>query len=77
MNQFLSAEFLPRVKRAYDNRIGYGKRPALILIDFVEAYFDRGCALYAGVEDALASAGIARATSEPTAVPSAGVASRL
>ena len=43
-------------KRAYDNRIGFGKRPALILIDFVEAYFDPDCDLYAGVEDTLKSA---------------------
>ncbi len=43
-------------KRAFGKRIGFGKRPALIMIDFVEAYFDKDCALYAGVEDALASA---------------------
>ena len=41
---------------AFGKRIGFGKRPALIMIDFVEAYFDKSCALYAGVEDALASA---------------------
>ncbi len=40
----------------YDNRIGFGKKPALILIDFVEAYFDKTCDLYADVEEALASA---------------------
>ncbi|TXS91998.1 isochorismatase family protein [Parahaliea maris] len=40
----------------YGNRIGFGKRPALVLIDFVEAYFDRDCDLYADVEEALASA---------------------
>ena len=40
----------------YGNRIGFGKRPALVLIDFVEAYFDKECDLYADVEDALASA---------------------
>lgn len=43
-------------RRAYGNRIGFGKRPALILIDFVEAYFEPNCELYAGVEDALTSA---------------------
>jgi maleamate amidohydrolase len=43
-------------RRAYDNRIGFGRRPALILIDFVEAYFDKSCELYAGVEAALAAA---------------------
>ena len=43
-------------KGAFGKRIGFGKRPALLMIDFVEAYFDESCALYAGVEDALASA---------------------
>jgi maleamate amidohydrolase len=41
---------------AFDGRLGFGERPALILIDFVQAYFDRSSPLYAGVEDALASA---------------------
>ena len=33
-----------------------GERPALILIDIVEAYFDKSSPLYADVDDALASA---------------------
>ncbi len=52
MTQDLSVNY----KKAYDNRLGFGEKPALILVDFVEAYFDESCALYAGVEDALASA---------------------
>ncbi len=40
----------------FEGRIGFGHKPALILVDFVEAYFDRNCELYAGVEDALESA---------------------
>lgn len=40
----------------YDNRIGFGQKPALILVDFVQAYFDKSCALYADVEAELASA---------------------
>lgn len=40
----------------YENRIGFGKRPALLLVDFVQAYFEPACDLYAGVDDALASA---------------------
>lgn len=40
----------------YDNRIGFGKKPALIFVDFVEAYFDKTCSLYADVEAELASA---------------------
>lgn len=43
-------------QRTFGKRLGFGRRPALILIDFVEAYFDRSCALFADVEDALASA---------------------
>jgi maleamate amidohydrolase len=52
VTQDLSANY----KKAYDNRLGFGESPALILVDFVQAYFDESCALYAGVEDALASA---------------------
>ncbi|SFS58119.1 Nicotinamidase-related amidase [Sulfitobacter marinus] len=55
---------------AYDNKIGFGKRPALIFIDFVEAYFNKDCELYADVDDALASAlrirEAARAKNVPT-----------
>ena len=47
---------LSNYKKAYDNNIGFGQRPALILVDFVEAYFDKSCELYANVENELASA---------------------
>ncbi len=40
----------------YDGKLGFGQRPALILVDFVQAYFDVDCDLYAGVEAELASA---------------------
>ncbi|MEM8588572.1 MAG: isochorismatase family protein [Pseudomonadota bacterium] len=43
-------------KRAYANALGFGRSPALILVDFVEAYFDPECPLYADVDDTLASA---------------------
>jgi maleamate amidohydrolase len=52
VTQDLSANY----KKAYDNRLGFGDSPALILVDFVQAYFDESCPLYAGVEDALESA---------------------
>lgn len=51
-----TAELKENYRRAYGNRIGFGTRPALIMIDFVQAYFDPECELYAGVEDALSSA---------------------
>ena len=33
--------------QVYGNKIGFGERPALILVDFVAAYFDKSCDLYA------------------------------
>jgi maleamate amidohydrolase len=40
---------------AFAGRLEFGKRPALIIVDMVMAYFDRSSPLYAGVEQALAS----------------------
>lgn len=40
----------------FGNRLGWGKRPALLIIDFVNAYLDPACPLYAGVEKVLAGA---------------------
>lgn len=34
-------------------RLGFGRRPALLIVDFVKAYLDPESPLYAGVEDAL------------------------
>jgi maleamate amidohydrolase len=52
----MSEDLSDNYKRAYGKRVGFGQRPALILIDFVQGYFDPECDLYSGVEDALASA---------------------
>ncbi|WP_375691703.1 isochorismatase family protein [Pseudooceanicola sp. LIPI14-2-Ac024] len=56
---------------AYSNRAGYGKRPALVMIDFAQAYFDPDCVLYAGdgVRTALASALRIRAAAHAAGVP--------
>jgi maleamate amidohydrolase len=43
-------------RSAYFGSLGFGKAPALILVDLVEAYFDKASPLYAQVDDALASA---------------------
>ena len=40
---------------AFDGRLAFGKRPALLIVDVVMAYLDPASPLYAGVEDALAS----------------------
>ncbi|MDF0543653.1 isochorismatase family protein [Sphingobium sp. H39-3-25] len=45
-------------KRAYGRMVGFGQRPALLLIDFAQGYFDPTCDLFAGAgaADALAAA---------------------
>lgn len=54
---------------AFDGSLPFGARPAVIVIDMVEAYLQAGSPLYAGVEDAVASAvrlvAVARACSAP------------
>lgn len=42
--------------KAYGHSLTPGSNPALILVDFVRAYFDPDCELYADVDDALQSA---------------------
>ena len=49
-------DLISNYKTAYNTSLGFGKRSALILVDFVQAYFDKSCSLYAGVEDALEKA---------------------
>jgi maleamate amidohydrolase len=65
VTQDLSANY----KKAYDNKLGFGQRPTLILVDFVQAYFDHDCALYAGVENALASALRVREVARAAGIP--------
>ena len=60
---------LENYSRAYDNSVGFGDRPALILIDFCEAYFDETCDLYAAAHDALASALRVRAAAREAGIP--------
>ncbi|MCZ8172518.1 MAG: N-carbamoylsarcosine amidohydrolase [Brevundimonas sp.] len=42
-------------KGAFDGHLPFGRKPALLIVDFVLAYLDPASPLYAGVEDALAS----------------------
>ena len=55
--------------RAYGGSAGFGKRPALLLVDFVQAYFDPACELYAAVDDVLASALRVRAAAREAGIP--------
>ncbi|HBF31223.1 isochorismatase family protein [Rhizobium sp.] len=52
----MDADLQANYAGAYTNRIGFGKKPALLLVDFVQAYFEPGSPLYAGVDSALESA---------------------
>lgn len=63
------SDLIENYKRAYGNRIGFGRKPALILIDFVEGYFNEACELYADVDDALASALRLREVARANGVP--------
>lgn len=62
-------ELAANYARAYNRRVGFGERPALLLIDFCTGYFDESCDLYAGVETALESALRVRAAARAAGVP--------
>lgn len=55
--------------KTYDNQIGFGNKPALILIDFVQGYFDESCDLYADVDEELASALRVREAARNAGIP--------
>jgi maleamate amidohydrolase len=54
---------------AFDGRLSFGKRPALVIVDFVMAYLDPASPLYAQVEDALASNERLLAAARAAAIP--------
>lgn len=56
-------------KGAFDGHLPFGKKPALLIVDFVVAYLDPASALYAGVEDALASNERLLAAARQTGIP--------
>jgi maleamate amidohydrolase len=65
----MSDELTENYRGAFDGALGFGKSPALILVDFVEAYFDENSPLYAGVESALASALRVRDAARAAGIP--------
>ena len=65
----MSNDLQQNYKGAFDGSLGFGASPALILVDFVEAYFDKDSPLYAGVEDALASALRVREVARQAGIP--------
>jgi len=65
----MTDELAESYKGAFDGSLGFGKAPALILIDFVDAYFVKDSPLYAGVEDALSSALRVRDAARKAGIP--------
>ncbi len=55
--------------RAYNTRVGFGEKPALLLIDFCQAYFEPGNDLYSSVDDAMESALRLRTAARAAGVP--------
>lgn len=53
----------------FGTALEFGQRPALLCIDFVEAYFDPECNLYADVLDTLKSATRVRAVAREAKIP--------
>ncbi|MBQ0770666.1 MAG: isochorismatase family protein [Sphingomonadales bacterium] len=62
-------DLLENYRRAYDNKVGFGQRPALVMIDFCQGYFDPDCDLYADVDNALASALRVREAAHAAKIP--------
>ena len=65
----MSQDLNENYRGAFDGSLGFGKKPALILVDFVQAYFEENSPLYAGVDDALASALRIRDAARSAGVP--------
>jgi len=56
-------------KRAFGRRVGFGKRPALVLIDLCRAYYDPECDLYMGSDASLTSALQVREAAHAAGIP--------
>jgi maleamate amidohydrolase len=65
----VSQDLNENYRGAFDGSLGFGEKPALILVDFVQAYFEESSPLYAGVDDALASALRIRDAARSAGVP--------
>lgn len=65
----MSDDLTENYRGAFDGSLGFGKAPALILVDFVEAYFDEQSPLYANVGIALSSALRIREAARAAGIP--------
>ena len=65
----MSSDLADNYRGAFDGRLGFGERPALLLVDLTQAYFDESCPLYAGAEEALSSAIRIRDAAREASIP--------
>lgn len=65
----MSRDLAENYSGAFDGHLPFGRRPALLIVDFVVAYLDPESPLYAGVEDALASNQRLLAAARPVGIP--------
>lgn len=65
----MSDDLADNYRGAFDGRLGFGERPALLLVDLTQAYFDESCPLYAGAEEALSSAIRIRDAAREASIP--------
>lgn len=65
----MSSDLQANYAKAYSNKSGYGKNPVLVMVDFAHAYYDPDNILFAGVDDALASALRVREAAHAAGVP--------
>lgn len=65
----MSQDLNENYRGAFDGSLGFGEKPALILVDFVQAYYEESSPLYAGVDDALASALRIREAARAAGIP--------
>lgn len=56
-------------KAGFGGALGFGAKPALVLVDFMMAYFDKEGPLYAGVEGELAKAKILLSAAREAGIP--------
>lgn len=65
----MSDDLTENYKRAFGRRVGFGSKPALILIDLCRGYYDPGCDLYMGSNSSLESALRVREAASAATIP--------
>jgi len=65
----MTDELTENYKRAFGRRVGFGTRPALILIDLCRGYYDPACDLYMGSNSSLDSALRVREAASAAGIP--------